>query len=80
MDRELESLLIAYDAWLESGEDDAARREVVLENLFGSHPCRASQPHPGATSEGAVSLLPSLGPRPTTSANAPAKGVTWQSS
>ena len=34
MDRELESLLLAYDAWLESGEDDAARREVVFGNLL----------------------------------------------
>ena len=34
MDRELESLLLAYDAWLESGEDGAARRQAVFENLF----------------------------------------------
>ena len=34
MDRELESLMLAYDAWLKSGEDDAARRQGVFENLF----------------------------------------------
>lgn len=32
MDRELESLLLAYDAWLESAEDEAARREAVFKS------------------------------------------------
>lgn len=34
MDRELESLLLAYDAWLQAGADDAARHEAVFENLL----------------------------------------------
>lgn len=34
MDRELESLLLAYDAWLEAGEDEAARHQAVFENLL----------------------------------------------
>lgn len=32
MDRELESLLLAFEAWLEAGEDDAARCQAVFES------------------------------------------------
>ena len=35
MDRELESLLLAYDAWLQAGEDDLDRCEAVFEGLVG---------------------------------------------
>jgi len=35
MDRELESLLLAYDAWLQAGEDDLDRCETVFEGLGG---------------------------------------------
>jgi hypothetical protein len=33
MDRELESLLLAYDAWLQAGENDMDRCETVLDGL-----------------------------------------------
>jgi hypothetical protein len=35
MDRELESLLLAYDAWLQAGENDLDRCEAVFEGLVG---------------------------------------------
>ena len=35
MDRELECLLLAYDAWLQAGEDDLDRCEAVFESLVG---------------------------------------------
>ena len=35
MDRELESLLLAYDAWLQAGEDDLDRCGSVFEGLVG---------------------------------------------
>jgi len=34
VDRELESLLGAYDAWLEAGEEDAERQRAVFEDLL----------------------------------------------
>jgi hypothetical protein len=33
MDRELESILLAYDAWLQAGENDMDRCETVLNGL-----------------------------------------------
>jgi hypothetical protein len=33
MDRELESLLLAYDAWLQAGEDGLDRCEAVFDSL-----------------------------------------------
>ena len=42
MDRELESLLLAYDAWLQAGEDDMARHQTVfdavLEDVLAGRP------------------------------------------
>jgi hypothetical protein len=35
MDRELESLLLAYDAWLQAGEDDLDRCAAVFDSLAG---------------------------------------------
>ena len=35
MDGELESRLLAYDAWLQAGEDDLDRGEAVFEGLLG---------------------------------------------
>ena len=35
MDRELEPLLLAYDAWLQASEDDLDRRRTIFEGLLG---------------------------------------------
>jgi hypothetical protein len=35
MDRELESLLLAYDAWLQAGEEEVNRLEAVFESVVG---------------------------------------------